>query len=203
MKRSIDDVLADLRGAAERQIRTPDLYKVALIGRTGPVRRAPARRWWWGAALALMALLAIGGGLVRERMAAQVAASYRTPVPKGFWPQASQVGVGAYVRIFPRKAGQRNCLIPIGHPVPHGPRTLRGTCSTEVVNREVYLSLLPPSGGVFRNSAGVIASGAVVLTQYWPGPWFQTNVVRWIFPIDAKGRVMGMEYVGNPPQFPK
>lgn len=82
MKRSIDDVLADLRGAAERQISTPNLDRVALIGRAGSARRAPARRWWWGAAVALMALLAIGGGLVRERMAAQVAASYRTPVPK-------------------------------------------------------------------------------------------------------------------------
>lgn len=157
-----------------------------------------------GAAVALLVLLAVGGGLLHGSIPSLAATSHRTPVPKNFWQQAVGLGGGVYVRIFPRETGQRSCIIPIGKPAPHGPRTVRGTCSTEVVNRKGYLSLLTGSGdGPFWNRAGVIASGAVVLTQYWPGPWFQTNVVRWIFPVDAHGSVMGMEYVGTPPQFKK
>lgn len=176
--------------------------KANVASRARPHR--PGSQRWWLAAAAVFVLFAASGAFVELQRAYQRADAYATPVPRQFWHDVLEMKLpSTYTEIFPRKSGQRSCEIPVGHPAPHTPRFLQGTCSTRVVSRSDYLALLPPSAGVFRSHSGALPAKAVVLTESWPGPWFQTEVARWIFPIDASGRTMGMEYVGHPPQFSK
>lgn len=122
-------------------------------------------------------------------------------VPAGFWRSAPSLPSG-YTDIFPRNVGTRVCRIRVGHPVPGTPKVAFGTCTTQVVGRAEYVSLVS-SAGQIRSQSGALPKEAVILTETWPGSWFQTNVARWVFATDASGRVMGMEYLGHPPQFAK
>ena len=138
--------------------------------------RAPQSRWWIASA-ALFVLFAVGGTLVEQHQAYRAAERYKAPVPPQFWQDVQRLYLPTtYTGIFPRSAGQRSCQIPVGHRAPGAPRFLQGTCSTRVVSRSEYLALLPPSGGVFRSNSGELPMQAVILTESWPGPWFQTNV---------------------------
>jgi hypothetical protein len=121
-------------------------------------------------------------------------------VLRGFWGQAPVQGILRYVGMFPRRAGSHACRIPTGSPTPVGrkPFTIRAVCTTQVLARAGYLAVLPASPST-RPVAGAV--GAVVLTERLKGTLSQgSDLAHWIFPFDARGRVLGVQIAGIPPQ---
>lgn len=194
MRRPLDDILNDLRGATARTMSPPDLKKMRATAAFATEAR-PRPRLSWAAGAAVLALaLGFGGAFLAQRGLPAGQKQAVLAVPRGFWSLAAIQQRPATFSIFPHLPGSRACAIPHGG-VSFTPSytPLQGVCTTEVLTRQGYLERFQHGPvGIWR---------AVVLSERWKGPASQgRRTAAWVFLLDRQGQLLHIQIVGVPPQ---
>lgn len=194
MRRPLDDILQDLRGAASRTMPSPDLKKIRAAGLVTKVRRSPRLPWAVGAAVLVLAF-GFGGAYLAHHGLPAGQSQVSLPVPQGFWSLKSVQQRAATFRIFPYRTGSMACSIDHGGPGGPSYTPLHGICTTEVLTRQTYLETFPKGPRPAR------IWRAVMLSESWKGPASEgQHTAAWVFLLDDQGRLLHVMVSGLPPQ---
>lgn len=193
MKRPLDEILQDLRGATARTMSAPNLKKMPLATVATKLPRRPHIPWTAGAAV--LALAFALGGVYLAHHTLPAGQRHAQQIPQGFWSLTAIRQRSTTFGIFPRAPGTRACEVDHGGPASPSYTPFQGTCTTEVLTRQRYMERYPKG----PKSADI--SRAVILSETWNGPASDgQHSAAWVFLLDEQGHLLHIIGIGLPPQ---
>jgi hypothetical protein len=193
VKRPLDEILEDLRGATARAIPAPNLTKMHWAKVATKLPRRPHLPWT--AAAAVLALAFGLGGVYLTHHTLPAGQRHPAQLPQGFWSLKVIRQRSTVFRIFPHTPGTRACKVDHGGPATTSYTPYQGTCTSEVLTRQEYLERYPK----VPKSADI--SRAVILSETWTGPASEgQHSAAWVFLLDEQGHLLHTMVIGLPPQ---